>query len=301
MKRQVSWCRSLLVVWLLMYLGGCAEKNRYDDLCGVSQADVVAIRDKRTESGPSIGLAFGGGGVRGFAHLGVIRALDEAGIYADLVTGSSVGAIAAVLYASGMEYEDIEAAVLSVKPADVTDVVFSDEGRVNGRALAEWINGVTGNRSLEQLSLPTGITVTDMTHHESLLIVEGDVGRAVQASVTIPGTLVPVEVNGSVWVDGGLLSLVPVRFARKLGADIVIGVDVLCGFPLPLKGGRAGMLTATLQLQSCVAAEPEMMEADYLIRPGVSAGAGRTYRNRKDAIDAGYQAGREFVKMFISR
>lgn len=291
----------LLAVGLMIILGGCAEKNRYDGLHGVSLVDVVAVKDDMTVERPRIGIAFGGGGVRGFAHLGVMKALDEAGIRAELVTGSSVGAIAAALYASGMEYGDIEAAVLAVKPADVTDVVFSDEGRVNGKAMAKWVNKVTGNKRLEQLPIPIGIAVTDMTHHESLLIVEGDVGRAVQASATIPGLVVPVEVDGSVWVDGGLLSLVPVRFARRMGADIVIGVDVLCGFSAPFRKGPAGMLTATLRLQSCAVAEPEIGGADYLIRPGVSAGAARSFTSRKDAIDAGYHAGLEFVSSFLSQ
>lgn len=301
MKRSLMCYGPLWAIWLLLFIGGCAEKNRYDDLRGVSLVDDIEVKEKGRDHVARIGIAFGGGGVRGFAHLGVMKALDEAGIKADLVTGSSVGAIAAALYASGMEYRDIEEVVLSVTPGDVTDVVFSNEGRVNGKALAEWVNVITGNRRIDQLPMPLGITVTDMTHQKSLLIVEGDVGRAVQASATIPGTLVPVEANGSIWVDGGLLSLVPVRFTRKMGADIVIGVDVLCGFAVPLKEGRSGMIINTLRLQSCAVAETEMAEADYLIRPGVSAGSGRRFKNRKDAIDAGYRTGRAFVQGFMNR
>lgn len=276
-------------------LTGCAGKNMYADLQGLTSENVQsAFSEEGTAGGLKLGIAFGGGGVRGFAHLGVLKALDEAKIRPVIATGSSVGAVAAVLYASGLSYPEIESVVLSVKPGDVTDVVVSREGRINGKAVADWLNRITGNIDMEELHIPAGVTVTDVVRGESLLVVEGNAGRAVQASVTLPGMVIPVEAGGSIWVDGGLLSLVPVRFARSMGAEVVIGVDVLCGEPLPVTTERSRMVSQVMRLQSCKLAEQEMAEADYLVRPVGGSLNGR-YRSREEAIEAGYRAGKQVV------
>lgn len=284
----------------LLALGGCAQSNRYDELRAVSLADGAGVRSGEGFS-TSSGLAFvfGGGGVRGFAHLGVIKALAEGGISADIVTGSSVGAVAAALYASGMQYPDIEKTVMSVKPSDLTDVIISEKAMVNGRALAEWINDVTGNKNIEELPVLLGVTATDVNRGRSLLIVGGNLGHAVQASTAIPGTCMPVEADGSLWVDGGLLALVPVRYARMMGAKVVVAVDIMCGASLPVKSDREGMLAAALGLLSCKVAESEITEADFLIRPGWESGSLKSFKNREEAVMAGYLAGKLFVDEYL--
>jgi NTE family protein len=284
-----------LLAWLLTVVlaglpGGCARHNRYDGLYALPAGAIVAMPRPRTTGTPRLGIAFGGGGVRGFMHLGVMRALDEAGIRADVVTGTSVGAVAAALYASGMSYAEIERLALSISEGELADMVLSRQGLLNGRALASWVREVTGHRRIGELPLPLGVTVTDLDRGISLLVVDGDLGEAVQASATVPGTVVPVFSQDATYVDGGLLSVVPVRFARALGADLVIGIDIYCGTPGRPSRHAVDTLLKTLRLQSCKLGEAEANEADILVRPRFEPDSKISFDERASAIEAGYTA-----------
>jgi len=280
-----------LVCGLAGVLGGCATPNRYDSLKAVPLDQVeAATRTRPADHPPRLGIAFGGGGVRGFMHLGVLRALDEAGIRAEVVTGSSVGAIAATLYASGMGYPEIERRVLAVSELDLADVVISRQGGLNGRALAEWIRDETGFSQIRELPLPLGIAVTDLGKGQALLIVEGDLGEAVQTSASVPGVVVPVQSQDAIYVDGGVLTIVPVRFARALGAELVVGIDIYCGNGAALKHNALDTLLKTFRLQSCRLSEGESAEADFLIRPGFEPASDTSFAQSDEAVMAGYQA-----------
>jgi len=196
--------RAILLACLTLLLFACTPKQSYDNLTALPIDHIrhAAFSQNKT---PVIGIAFGGGGIRGFIHLGVIRALTEAGIRADVVTGTSAGAIAASFYASGMPYPEIEKTVLEAERSDLIDfTLFSAGGFVHGEVIAQWIKEKTGKSTIETMPIPLGITVTDLSHQESLLIVKGDVGQAVQASVSLPGAFIPYDANGSVYVDGGV-------------------------------------------------------------------------------------------------
>ena len=271
----------------LSLLGGCSTINRYDDLkvLPFKQAPHVA---KNNNAQPSLGIAFGGGGVRGFVHLGVMRALDEAGIRADVVTGASAGAIAASLYASGMTYSEIETAAGAVSEFTLADVEINRQGLLKGQALAEWVDGVTGHRRIREFPIALGITVTDLTNGKALFVVDGDVGEAVQASATVPGAFVPVQSNGITLVDGGILSLVPVRLARDMGADVVVAVDIYCGGHGTSKGTAIDTVMKTFRLQSCLLNKEEASEADFLIRPSFEPDSATSFKQREEAAAVGY-------------
>jgi NTE family protein len=290
--------RSFAGVLAAGVLGGCAERNLHDDLVAVPVEQVVAHPAVHTEDRrPRVGIAFGGGGVRGFAHLGVLRALDEAGIHADIVTGSSVGAIVAALYASGMSVRQIEALVMSATEFELLDPVFSREGILNGRVMAERIRAETGHRRIEDLPLPLGIAVTDLGGERSLLAVKGDLGGAVVASAGVPGVVVPVQAGGATYVDGGVLTVVPIRFARAMGADVVIGIDIFCGHRPALKQHALDTMIRTLRLQSCLLSSPEIAEADVLIRPQFEPANATSFSQREAAVRAGYDAARAMLPM----
>ncbi len=283
-------------------LGACATHNRYDGLTAVALDQVEAApRDDAADAPPRLGIAFGGGGVRGFMHLGVLRALDEAGIRADVVAGSSVGAIAAALYASGMDYAEIERRVLAVSELDLLDIVISRQGALNGRVLAEWIRDETGYRQIEDLPLPLGIAVTDLGKGQALLVVAGDLGEAVQTSASVPGVVVPVQSRGATYVDGGVLTVVPVRFARALGADLVIGIDIYCGHDAALKQHAVDTVLKTFRLQSCRLSEHESAEADFLIRPAFEPASATSFAQSDEAVMAGYQAARAVLPALKAR
>jgi len=317
-RRQVARCRlgylQLLGVcaWVFL-LSGCstitassptesskATKATGFDAVPLQQVVPVPRRDASSHR-LRFGIAFGGGGVRGFVHIGVIRALDEAGILADMVTGTSAGSIAASLYASGMSYTEIEKIAKSVSEYDLADVVIPRQGAIQGKALANWIDKAVGYRRIKELAIPLGIAVTDLTHGKALLVVDGDVGQAVQASSAVPGAFVPLQVDGATWVDGGILSLVPVRFTRAMGADVVLGVDIYCGNLNKLKGTLLDYVLSTFRLQSCLLNKEEASEADFLIRPNFEPTSVTSFKQRDEAIKAGYEATKAIIPALIKR
>lgn len=282
--------RLLVAAVLVMPLAACMTINRYEGLKTLPLAQVPARVSPAANGEPRLGIAFGGGGVRGFMHLGVLRALEEAGIRADVVTGTSVGSIAASLYASGMPYAEIEQRVKAVTRFELLDPVFSTEGLVNGRALAAWVRNATGGRSIGELPVALGITVTDLGGGSSRLVVDGDPGEAVQASASVPGTVTPVRSGDATFVDGAILSVVPVRYARAMGADVVIGIDIYCGKSPALKGHAIDTILRTFRLQGCSLSEKEIAEADFLIRPDFEPASPTSFDQRDEAILAGYRA-----------
>jgi NTE family protein len=246
-------------------------------------------------------VAFGGGGVRGFVHLGVLKALDEAGIAIHVATGTSVGALAATLRASGLGYEEIAALAQKTGRFELLDLVFSREGAINGQAYAAWIRAATGGKPLRDFPIPIGITVTDIEAGIPLLVIDGDPGEAVQASATVPGTVIPVKSKGRTLVDGGVLSVVPVRFARAMGADVVVAVDIFCGRIPPLKGHAVDTVLNTLRLQSCLLSKAEIGSADILIRPEFEPDDPVSFSQRDRAIAAGYEATRKVIPEIRAR
>jgi len=293
--------RLFVAILLAGLLGACATSNRYDALTALRAEELPQAVSRGPVANPRLGIAFGGGGVRGFMHLGVLRALEEAGIRADVVTGTSAGAIAAALYASGMPYRQMEAAALSVSELELADLVFSREGFVRGRALAAWLNEMTGHRQITALPIRLGVTVTDLEKGESLLVIDGEVGQAVQASASVPGAVMPVHANAATYVDGGILSLVPVRFARSLGAEVVIAIDIYCGNQTALKGNALDTVLRTLRLQSCKLSQAEAEEADFLIRPAFEPESYSNFDQREEAIMAGYLAARAIIPALRER
>ena len=293
--------RAGIAAMLALASASCATPNRYDGLNAVTLDRVTARVAQGSAGARRLGIAFGGGGVRGFAHLGVMRALEEAGIRADVVTGSSVGAAAAALYASGLAAGEIEARARSVSERDLADLVISRQGLFSGQRLAAWIREATGQRGMRDLPLPLGIAVTDLERGVPLAIVGGDVGEAVQASASVPGTVIPVESGGALLIDGGVLTLVPVRLARAMGADLVVGVDIYCGNEASPKGHAVDTLLKSIRLQSCRISEPEMREADVLIRALFEPSSATSFSERERAIEAGYRAAAAIVPALRQR
>lgn len=276
----------------------CSVKNQYDNLNPLSIEDIKPIKkDKKM-----LGIAFGGGGVRGFVHLGVIKALEEEGIEADIITGSSAGSIVASLYASGMNYKQMMKIVEELDEGDLWDVTFaSNGGMIQGQKLALWINEKTKNMKIENTQKKLGITVTDLTHGKSLLLIEGDMGHASQTSSSIPGGFVPVFSKDKMLVDGGVLSLVPVDFNRALGADIVIGVDVYCGKIRVPKENMLDIMYSATRLQNCKINEYEIKHADFIIQPKYEPQDMGSFDGKMESIQVGYEAAKKIMPAIKKR
>lgn len=176
---------------------------------------------------PVIGLALGSGSARGWAHVGVIRALAEAGIRPDLVCGTSIGALVGAAYAAG-EIERFERWLLRLKFADVIaflDVSFAG-GLIQGERLMDFFRRNFVDRPVEELPLPFGAVATELATGNEIWLRHGSTIDAVRASIALPGLFTPVARDGHLLVDGGLVNPVPVSLARAMGADVVIAVDL---------------------------------------------------------------------------
>ena len=166
---------------------------------------------------PRIGLALGGGAARGFAHVGVIQVLEEAGLKPDLVVGTSAGSLVAALYASGRNGAQLQQVAQDMEEAAFTDwtlPIFS-RGMLRGEALGRYVNSHVGNKLIEAMAIPLGIVATDLNSGQAVLFRSGDTGTAVRASSAVPAVFVPVRISGHEYVDGGLAAPVPVRFAKE--------------------------------------------------------------------------------------
>jgi len=272
-------------------MAGCASWREPppSDLSPRSLEDVRRSPAESTGQ-PKVALALGGGGLRGFAHLGVLTALEEAGIRPDIVVGTSAGAVVGAAYASGKSPAEIEAIARSVKLSSLVDFAFSKSGLMRGDNIANWVNTLTGDVPIEHFPRRFAAVATDLDTGRAVLLDRGPAGPAVRASAAVPGAHVPVAYGGGHLVDGGVASLVPVRFARALGADVVIAVDVYCSGPGSDGLAAPSVLMRTLRVQSCLVAQAEMAEADVLIAPQVRVSGMSAKGEQEGAIQAGYDA-----------
>jgi len=175
-----------------------------------------------------IGLALGSGSARGWAHIGVIQAIEEAGINVDYVAGTSIGALVGAAYAAGNigVLRDIALQLNWKQILYFFDIVFPKSGLIDGKKIADFIRNHIQGKNIEELSLPFCAVSTDMVKGCEVVIHEGDIVEAIRASISIPGIFTPLMKNELVLVDGGLVNPVPVSVAREMGADFVIAVDL---------------------------------------------------------------------------
>jgi NTE family protein len=239
---------------------------------------------------PRIGLALGGGAARGFAHIGVIQVLEENGIRPDLVVGTSAGSLVATLYASGKNGVALNQLADGMDETAFTDWSFPGRGLLRGEALARYVRDQTGGRMIEQMKLPLGIVATDLDNGQPILFQVGDAGMAVRASSAVPAVFQPVRIGTREYVDGGLVSPVPVRFARQMGAEIVIAVDISAAPEGNPTGDPMRMLLQTFAIMGRSINSFELREADVVLRPKLPGVGGADFAQRKRSIQAGRDA-----------
>ncbi len=176
---------------------------------------------------PRVGLALGSGSARGWAHIGVIRALEKAGVYPDIVCGTSIGALVGAAHAAG-ELDRLEGWVLGLGIGDVVGFidVSLGSGVLKGDRLMEFFRHHFTDRPIEELRVPFTAVATSLRTGTEVWLRYGSTLDAVRASIALPGLFAPVRWKGSFLVDGGLVNPVPVSVARAMGADIVIAVDL---------------------------------------------------------------------------
>jgi NTE family protein len=239
---------------------------------------------------PRIALALGGGAARGFAHIGVIKALEAQGIVPDIVVGTSAGSVVGSLYASGLSGFELQKVALQMDETQVGDWSLPDRGVFKGEALQNFINHAVGNRPLEKLNRTFAVVATDLHSGEPVIFRTGNTGMAVRASSCVPGVFQPVSINGREYVDGGLVSPIPVRIARSLGADLVIAVDISAKPQSGKTQNTLGVLLQTFAIMGQTLGRAELAEADVIIRPQLADVAATDFQGRHLAVLEGEKA-----------
>ena len=263
-----------LSLLLALLLAGCTTApHEYANLEPPRAATIEPVRAAQ----PVVALVLGAGGSRGFAHIGVIKALEAAGIRVDLVVGSSSGSVVAALYAGGNDAHALEAMALGLVDSDLIDFTLFGPGRVQGDALQDYVNKALANRSIEALSRPFAVVATERTSNTMTVFNRGNTGLAVRASSSIPNVFWPVLIEGREYVDGGLTSRVPVAVAQRMGADVIIAVDV------SWRGSS------------------EVDAADVAIRPATPRTRSLDFSAKVEAIAAGVTAASEAIPAIRAR
>ncbi len=221
-------------------------------------------------AGKRVGLVLSGGGALGTAHVGVLEVLESAAIRPSCITGTSAGSAVGAAYCGGLSLDEIQAVALSMQWSKVGRVVRPRGGFFDGSRLEEYLISLIGDRTFEDLDIPFAAAAADILGDELLILKEGRVAPAVRASCAFPGVFTPVEVEGRVLVDGGLINNLPVAAARELGAEYVIAVDLSA----PLVGHRkppANLMEMWLMSLGTLIRNTnrEASLADVVIRPEV--------------------------------
>ena len=236
---------------------------------------------------PKLGLALGGGAARGFAHIGVIQVLEEAGIRPDLVVGTSAGSLVAALYAHGKTGAELANLALTMDEGTITDWAFPGRGLIRGDALARYVREQTGGKPIEQMKLRLGIVATDLDSGAGVLFERGDTGQAVRASSSVPAVFQPVKIGEREYVDGGLVSPVPVRYARQMGAEMVLAVDISSPPDGAATDGTMRLLLQTFAIMGKSINRFELLGADVVLRPALVGVSSADFTSRVRAIRSG--------------
>lgn len=251
---------------------------------------------------PNLAIVFGSGSAKGFAHIGVIKAFEEAGIEPNLIVGTSAGALVGGLWAAGYNAAMMEDYATKVKEADIIDLgTTTKRGIVSGDTFQNYLNTLTKKRTIDQLQTRFTAVTTSFKSGDPHLFSEGDLAFAIRASCSIPGVFNPAKFNGIEYVDGGLVSPVPVKIAKDLGASFVIAVDVNRA---PLNTQPVGIfeqIMHSFDVMGRSLAKLEAAQADILIQPNMSGIAGTDFNSRSQAIQLGYVAAKRLMPVILDK
>jgi NTE family protein len=264
--------------------------------CTSTKAPPVAERPPA-----KIALALGGGAARGFAHVGVIKALEAQGISPDIIVGTSAGSVVGALYAGGLNGFQIQELSMNLEEEQVLDgsgmyrciaeaMVSDNRGCIKGQALQDFINRNVNNRPIEKLNKTFAAVATNLGNGEMVVFRTGNTGMAVRASSSVPVFFQPVTINGQDYVDGGLVAPVPASVARTLGADFVIAVDISDRPQDRKTAGITDILWQTFSIYGQTINRHEQASADSIIRPVTSGLPSTDASGRNKAVLEGEKA-----------
>ena len=273
----------------LMTLTGCTVTTPYPV---VKEPPSPVVNRPAVARKPVLALALGGGAARGFAHVGALQALDAAGIRPDIVVGTSAGSVVGAIYASGLRGDALRQAAEKVEQTSITDwqLPLLNRGVLRGVSLERFINEQVGNRNIQSMPMRLGIVATDLQSGEGILFRSGNTGQAVRASSAVPGVFEPVRIGARDYVDGGLVAPVPVLYARQMGADVVVAIDISSKPGDAATTGQLQVLMQTFTIMGKTISKFELTQADVVLRPQLAGMSSADFSNRQKSIEAGRAA-----------
>jgi len=244
-----------------------------------------------------VALVLGGGAARGFSHIGLLKALEENGIPVDMIVGTSMGSIVAGLYAGGYSVENIEEIAVHLDTSKLLDIPFpASGGVVDSTGIQVFLDELLGGRAYDQMNIPFRSVVVDLGTGKDVAISEGKVSVGIQASMSIPGVFPPVQINGSYYVDGGLMNQVPANVAAEMGADVIIAVSLEKDYSNADYRRILDNLRLSLNAMMGGYTQLNTVMADVLIVPEVGLDSSWEFQKVSYFIQQGYEAGLEYVE-----
>lgn len=273
-----------LVTGLALSIVGC-------DFGGKKPTTTPTIKPRQ----PVIALALGGGGAKGFSHIGVIKVLESHGIKPQIVTGTSAGSFVGSIYASGKTPYQLQEIALKLEEADIRDLTVSRQGFVVGQKLQDYVNRQVSNKPIEQFPKRFAAVATELDSGKRVDFIKGNAGQAVRASCSIPNVFIPASIGGKKYVDGGLVSPIPVETARNMGADIVIAVDISARPKNAKSMNLWGLLDQTINIMGQQSINYELKQADIVITPQVGHLGVLDLKARNESVLEGEQAAQKHI------
>ena len=279
--------RPLLLLTLALVLGACTGNAKPPP--PPTPEPAVATPAKPLPK-IRVGIALGGGAAKGFAHIGVIKMLEANGITPVVVSGTSAGSVVGALYASGMDAFEMQQQAFALDEAKIRDVSLFSGGVIKGQKLQDYVNELVGQRSIERMRKPFAAVSTQLETGKRTVFTRGNTGQAVRASSSIPGVFEPVAIGKLHYVDGGIVSPVPVDAARALGADFVIAVDISTRAGGKTPDSLLGNVNQSITIMGQTLGRQELARADVVIRPSVNDIGPADFEQRNNAIMQGEKA-----------
>ncbi len=242
-----------------------------------------------------IAIVLGAGASKGFAHIGVLKVLESNKVPLHMIIGTSAGSFVGSLYAYGYNAFELQRLSFAIEKDDIVDLTIPDNGFIKGERLEGYINQILGNTPMEKLRIPFYAVATDIRSGREVVFGSGNTGTAVRASCSIPGIFRPVNISGRMYVDGGVVSPVAVEAARRLGADIVIAVDISGDVEASSPTGTIETILQAINIMYSKLAAIQLSKADVVIKPKVGYIGSADFSKRHEATLEGEKAALEVL------